>query len=84
MDIPYIYYIPIYPDDDCSEALMHLFSGERGLDHQIVDLLKELDRREERGEGVDYVKELEERIGVKRIVVHQLHRNLNRLSPVHS
>jgi len=84
METPYIYYIPIYPDDDCSEALMHLFSGEPGLDHEIVSLLKELDNREQRGEGVDYVKTLEDRIGIKQVVVHQLHRNCNILSPVHS
>lgn len=84
METPYIYYIPIYPDDDCSEALMHLFSGEPGLDHEIVSLLKELDSREQRGEGVDYVKTLEDRIKIKQVVVHQLHRNCNILSPTHS
>jgi hypothetical protein len=63
MENPYIYYIPIYPDDDCSEALMHLFSGKVGLDSQILDLLEELDTRESQGEGVDYVRQLEERIG---------------------
>lgn len=75
MENPYIYYIPIYPDDDCSEALMHLFSGTEGLDAQILDLLEELDRRESKGEGVDYVKQLEERIGLNRVVVHELHRS---------
>jgi hypothetical protein len=75
METPYIYYIPIYPDDDRSEALMHLFSGESGLDTKIIALLHELDTREHKGEGVDYVKELENRIGLKRVIVHELHRD---------
>jgi hypothetical protein len=84
METPYIYYIPIYPDDDCSEALMHLFGGEPGLDTKILDLLEELDSRERRREGVDYVRELENRLGIKRIVVHELRRSLDRLVTVHS
>jgi hypothetical protein len=75
MDHPYIYYVPIYPDDDCSEALMHLFEGEPDLDSQISSLLKELDRRENEGEGVDYVSQLEERLGLRRIAVHHISRN---------
>ena len=75
MEIPYIYYIPIYPDDDRSEALMHLFSGESGLDTKIINLLSELDTREYKGEGVDYVMELENRIELKRVIVHELHRD---------
>jgi hypothetical protein len=74
MDIPYIYYIPIYPDDDCNETLMHLFSGEPGLDRQIVALLHELDDREKKGEGVDYVKAFED-LGMKRVSVRELHRD---------
>ena len=73
MESPYIYYIPIYPDDDCSETLMHLFSGEKGLDEKILVLLHELDAREHKGEGVDYIKEFEDKIGLKRVLVHQLH-----------
>lgn len=78
MEVPYIYYIPIYPDDDCSETLMHLFTGEPGLDTKILALLQELDNREQQGEGVNYVQEFEERIGLKRVLVHQLHRDRNR------
>jgi hypothetical protein len=68
----------------CSEALMHLFSGEPGLDTKILDLLEELDGRERRREGVDYVREIENRLGIKRIVVHELRRSLDRLVTVHS
>ncbi|AFY73398.1 hypothetical protein Syn7502_01304 [Synechococcus sp. PCC 7502] len=78
MEVPYIYYIPIYPDDDCSETLMHLFSGEPGLDIKILALLKELDHRERKGEGVNYIQEFEDKIGLKRVLVHQLHRDRNR------
>jgi hypothetical protein len=78
METPYIYYIPIYPDDDCSETLMHLFSGEQGLDTKILALLHELDHREGKGEGVNYISEFEEKIGLKRVLVHQLHRDRNR------
>ncbi len=78
MENPYIYYIPIYPDDDFSEALTHLFSGQKGLDDEIIALLHELDDRERRGEGVDYVKALEDRINIKHLDVHQLHRDRNR------
>jgi hypothetical protein len=82
MDTPYIYYIPIYPDDDCSETLMHLFSGEPGLDTKILELLRELDRREERGEGVDYIQEFEDKLGLKRVSVRQLPRDRSRFVPI--
>jgi hypothetical protein len=75
MDTPYIYYVPIYPDDDCSEALMHLFEGAPELDQQISALLNELDRREHEGEGVDYVSQLEERLALRRITVHHINRD---------
>lgn len=75
METPYIYYIPVYPDDDCSETLMHLFMGQPGLDKQILALLDELDRREQAGEGVDYLQELEDKLGLKRVSVHQLSRD---------
>lgn len=75
MESPYIYYVPIYPDDDCGETLMHLFSGTPGLDKEILALLEELDRREHQGEGVDYLQELEEKLGLKRVSVHQLNRD---------
>lgn len=74
MDTPYIYYIPIYPDDDCSETLMHLFCGEPGLDKDILDLLEKLDEREQKGEGVDYIQAFEQKLGLKRVSVHQLPR----------
>jgi hypothetical protein len=82
MDTPYIYYIPIYPDDDCGETLMHLFSGEPGLDTKILELLRELDRREERGEGVDYIQEFEDKLGLKRVSVRQLPRDRSRFVPI--
>ncbi len=72
---PFVYYIPIYPDDDSNETLMHLFSGEPGMDTQILALLQELDHREEQGEGVDYIKAFEEKLGLKRLSVHELHRD---------
>jgi hypothetical protein len=75
MDSPYIYYVPIYADDDCSEVLMHLFEGEPGLDLQISQLLTELDRREEAGEGVSYVGQLEANLGLKRITVRHVRRD---------
>jgi len=84
MEVPYIYYIPIYPDDDRSEALMHLFSGAEGLDTQILALLQELDHREEKGEGVDYVRQLEDRLGIKRVVVHELQRDRHNLLTIKS
>jgi len=76
--IPYVYYIPIYPDDDASEILLHLFMGEPGLDQQILGLLQELDRRESQGEGVDYIAELEQRLKLQRLPVHELHRQRSR------
>ncbi len=75
MSVPYVYYIPIYPDDDLSEVLMHLFIGEPGLDQQILSLLHELDRRESHGEGVDYVAELERRLNLQHLPVHELQRH---------
>jgi hypothetical protein len=78
MNNPYIYYVPIYPDDDCSEALMHLFNGEPNLDDQILDLLNELDERELKGEGVDYVRELETRLDLERILVRHVPRDRSR------
>ncbi len=82
MDIPYIYYIPIYPDDDCCETLMHLFSGEPGLDAKILALLEELDGREGKGEGVDYIREFETKLGLKHVPVRQLPRNRSRFVPI--
>jgi len=74
MSTPYVYYIPIYPDDDISEIFLHLFIGEPGLDQQILSLLHELDSRESKGEGVDYIAELEQRLNLQRLPVHQLRR----------
>ncbi len=82
MDIPYIYYIPIYPDDDNCETLMHLFIGQPGLDSEILELLEDLDNREHSGEGVDYVHELEEKFGLKRISVRFLCRKRERATPI--
>jgi hypothetical protein len=82
MDTPYIYYIPIYPDDDCSETLMHLFSGEPGLDTKILKLLQELDRREEHGEGVDYIQEFEDKLSLKRVSIRHLPRDRSRFVPI--
>ena len=82
MDIPYIYYIPIYPDDDNCETLMHLFMGESGLDTEILSLLETLDSREHGGEGVDYVHELETKFNLKRISVRFLPRNRDRAVPI--
>jgi quinol monooxygenase YgiN len=75
MDTPYIYYIPIYPDDDHEETLRHLFSGKPGLDQQILALLKDLDQREHQGEGLDYIQALESKLNLKRISVHEIHRD---------
>ncbi|MFQ3680462.1 MAG: hypothetical protein SNJ60_08155 [Pseudanabaenaceae cyanobacterium] len=75
MTLPYVYYIPIYPDDDCSEALMHLFAGEPNLDERILRLLDELDAREKQGEGVDYIAELERQLNLKRLLVRHLPRD---------
>ncbi|AFY68643.1 hypothetical protein Pse7367_0332 [Thalassoporum mexicanum PCC 7367] len=80
MDTPYIYYIPIYVDDDHDETLRHLFSGKPGLDQQILALLKDLDQREQAGEGVDYIDELEAKLELKRISVHEVHRDRSRLA----
>ncbi|CAN1211588.1 hypothetical protein TUMEXPCC7403_15400 [Tumidithrix helvetica PCC 7403] len=82
MDTPYIYYIPIYPDDDCSETLMHLFSGEPGLDKEIFALLEQLDKRESKGEAVDYIKEFEVKLRLKRVSVRQLPRHQSRFVPI--
>ena len=82
MDIPYIYYIPIYPDDDNCETLMHLSIGQPGLDAQILGVLEDLDNREHSGEGVDYVHELEEQCGLKRISVRFLPRKRERAVPI--
>jgi hypothetical protein len=82
MDIPYIYYIPIYPDDDNCETLMHLFIGQPGLDDEILDLLETLDSREHAGEGVDYVRELEKKFDLKRISVRFLPRKRDRAVPI--
>jgi hypothetical protein len=82
MDAPYIYYIPIYPDDDCSEALMHLFTGEQGLDKEIVALLEALDRRESNGEAVNYIHEFEEKLKLRRVSVHQVPRHQSRYVPI--
>jgi len=82
MDIPYIYYIPIYPDDDNCETLMHLFIGEPGLDTEILTLLEALDNREHEGEAVDYIHELESNIGLKRVSVRYLPRKRDRAVPI--
>lgn len=78
MDTPYIYYIPIYPDDDNCETLMHLFIGRIGLDDEILKLLETLDSREQSGEAVDYVHELEEKFNLKRVSVRFLPRKRER------
>ncbi|NUN64660.1 hypothetical protein HCU40_07830 [Pseudanabaena biceps] len=82
MEIPYIYYIPIYPDDDNCETLMHLFIGEPGLDTEILNLLETLDKREQEGEAVDYVHELEDKFELKRVSVRFLPRNRDRAVPI--
>jgi len=82
METPYIYYIPIYPDDDCSETLMHLFIGQPGLDTEILRVLENLDEREHNGEAVDYVHELENKCGLKRISVRYLPRKSDRAVPI--
>jgi hypothetical protein len=83
METPYIYYVPIYPDDDCTETLMHLFSGKPGLDKEILALLEDLDRREQQGEGVDYLQELEDKLGLKRVSVHLLTRD-RKFAPINT
>jgi hypothetical protein len=82
MEIPYIYYIPIYPDDDSSETLMHLFIGQPGLDTEILSVLETLDEREHKGEAVDYVHELESKFDLKRISVRYLPRKRNHAVPI--
>jgi len=82
MEIPYIYYIPIYPDDDNCETLMHLFIGEPGLDTEILNLLETLDNREHEGEAVNYVNELEAKFDLKRISVRFLPRKRDRAVPI--
>ena len=82
MEIPYIYYIPIYPDDDSSETLMHLFIGQPGLDTEILSVLETLDEREHQGEAVDYVHELETKFDLKRISVRYLPRKRNHAVPI--
>jgi hypothetical protein len=82
MDTPYIYYIPIYPDDDNCETLMHLFMGNAGLDAEILTLLEDLDDREHKGEAVDYVHELEAKFGLKRLSVRFLPRKRERAVPI--
>jgi hypothetical protein len=82
MELPYVYYIPIYPDDDCSEILMHLFAGQSGQDDAIMQLLESLDQREKSGEGVDYVSELEQHLGLERISVRQLPRRRSHAHPI--
>ncbi len=77
-----IYYISIYPDDDCCETLMHLFEGETGLDDAIVTLLHTLDAREKAGEGVDYVAELEQQLNLRRVHVRFITRDRSPLTPV--
>jgi len=84
MEIPYIYYIPIYPDDDSSETLMHLFIGQPGLDTAILNLLEELDEREHQGEAVDYIHELEGKCGLQRVSVRYLPRKRARAVPIMS
>jgi hypothetical protein len=82
MDTPYIYYIPIYPDDDNSETLMHLFMGKPDLDTEILSLLETLDSREHEGEAVDYVRELENKFDLQRLSVRCLPRNRDRAVPI--
>jgi hypothetical protein len=82
METPYIYYIPIYPDDDNCETLMHLFIGQPGLDTEILSLLEALDDREHKGEAVDYIHELESQVGLKRISVRFLPRKRDRAVPI--
>ncbi|NJK34175.1 MAG: hypothetical protein HC919_04025 [Oscillatoriales cyanobacterium SM2_2_1] len=82
MDLPYIYYIPIYPDDDSCEMLMHLFAGQAGMDEEIMGLLEELDQREKSGEAVDYVAQLEQRLTLKRLSVRQLPRRRSHAHPI--
>ena len=82
MEIPYIYYIPIYSDDDNCETLMHLFIGEPGLDTEILNLLETLDNREHEGEAVNYVNELEAKFDLKRISVRFLPRKRDRAVPI--
>ena len=82
METPYIYYIPIYPDDDNCETLMHLFIGQPGLDTEILSLLEILDNREHEGEAVDYVHELEDKCHLKRVSVRFLPRNRDRAVPI--
>ncbi|MEI6427567.1 MAG: hypothetical protein WCO45_04130 [Pseudanabaena sp. ELA607] len=82
MSDPYIYYIPIYADDDCSEALMHLFSGQKGQDTDIMAVLDVLDRREKQGEAVDYIYELETKLGLKHVSVHMLSRDRSHCKPI--
>jgi hypothetical protein len=84
MEIPYIYYIPIYPDDDTSETLMHLFIGQPGLDTEILNVLETLDDREHKGEAVDYVRELENKCGLKRVSVRYLPRKRDHAVPIMS
>jgi hypothetical protein len=82
MDTPYIYYIPIYPDDDNCETLMHLFIGQPGLDTEILSVLEMLDEREHAGEAVDYVRELEKKCNLKRVSVRFLPRKRDRAVPI--
>ncbi len=82
MDTPYIYYIPIYADDDNCETLMHLFMGNPGLDAEILSLLEILDSREHDGEAVDYVHEIESKFDLKRVSVRYLPRNRDRAVPI--
>jgi hypothetical protein len=82
MEIPYIYYIPIYPDDDCSETLMHLFIGKPGLDAEILTVIEALDEREHSGEAVDYVHEIESKCDLQRISVRCLPRKRDRAVPI--
>lgn len=82
METPYIYYIPIYPDDDNCETLMHLFIGQPGLDSEILQVLESLDNREHEGEAVDYVHELEEKCGLQRVSVRYLPRKRDRAVPI--
>ncbi|MBD2103412.1 hypothetical protein [Leptolyngbya sp. FACHB-261] len=81
MDAKQIYYIPIYPDDDCCETLMHLFEGDPGLDDAILALLRKLDERESGGEGVDYIAEFERELGLRRISVRFIARKRTPLTP---
>ncbi|MEI6063643.1 MAG: hypothetical protein WCQ26_03550 [Pseudanabaena sp. ELA748] len=84
METPYIYYIPIYPDDDSSETLMHLFIGQPGLDTEILSVLETLDEREHKGEAVNYIRELEAKCGLQRISVRYLPRKRDRAVPIMS